>query len=137
MARVLGEKGSLFSAGANYAKFRPTYPQGLYNRIFTFTDKGQRQVAVDIGCGTGQVANVLGSHFEAVIGIDPSASQIESAKLSSSMDNVKYLQGNGEELSMISDASVDLITIAQAVRFVIIYLDYVTNNRRCTGSNKV
>lgn len=43
--------------------------------------KGQPHLlAVDLGCGTGQNSRRLAPHFQEVVGIDVSESQIEEAK---------------------------------------------------------
>lgn len=104
----------LFTAGGNYSKFRPTYPPQLFSSIFSFAEQWNKEksLAVDIGCGTGQVTSVLANSFEKVIGVDPSASQIGAAKR---ISNVEFYQGQGENLEMINEKSVDLITIAQTV----------------------
>jgi ubiquinone/menaquinone biosynthesis C-methylase UbiE len=41
--------------------------------------KGQRDLAVDIGAGTGQASVPLASHFKKVIAFDPSPGQLEQA----------------------------------------------------------
>lgn len=113
--RIIGEKGALFTAGKNYSLFRPCYPSSLFDAIHSFGSFNQPKLAVDIGCGTGQVSNILAESFTTVIAVDPSSSQIEAAKSKSQKDNVQYFITAGENLHMVDDNSVDLVTIAQTV----------------------
>ena len=73
-----GVHGQLFTSGSDYALFRPTYPQSLYDFIFSKM-KAEKNIAIDLGCGTGQTAEVLSRYFPSVIGIDNSVSQLASA----------------------------------------------------------
>ncbi|KAF9233621.1 S-adenosyl-L-methionine-dependent methyltransferase [Melanogaster broomeanus] len=93
-----------------YAASRPTYPQALYEYVFRFHD---------LGCGTGQ-ATVELTRFQKVIGTDPSAGMLESArKRLTSNDNVhqeqvEYVQSPAEKLEFLKPESVDLMIAAQA-----------------------
>ena len=49
----------------NYAKFRPTYPQELFDAIYEHVN--QFDLALDCGTGNGQVAVELAKKFEKVI----------------------------------------------------------------------
>jgi len=66
----------------HYAKYRPTYPPELYEKILQYLDEGseangRRELAVDIGCGCGHSTLALAKHFETVIGIDNSETQLK------------------------------------------------------------
>lgn len=99
------------AGGSNYANFRPTYPQQLVDELARVTP--HHRVAVDVGCGTGQLTGLLAGSFEEVIGIDPSADQIKNAR---PHDRVRYAVAPAEQLP-VEDASVDLITVAQAAHW--------------------
>ena len=47
-------------------------------------------LAVDIGCGTGQSTRPLAPYFEKVLGFDISEAQLENAKREETPDNVEY-----------------------------------------------
>lgn len=66
-----------------YQQFRPSYPEQLVDFVSSFgrPTNDRRTVAVDVGCGTGQLTHLLADRFEKVIGLDISASQIEQARL--------------------------------------------------------
>lgn len=100
---------NLFDSGSDYAAHRPSYPIDLPGLLATLP--AHRTCALDVGCGTGQLTAKLGHHFENVLGIDPSESQLSNA---TGPDNVRFLVGGSEHLPA-EDNSVDLITVAQAV----------------------
>lgn len=68
-----------FSTGsANYAAHRPTYPAQLVDELAALCP-GTR-LALDCGCGTGQLTVLLAERFERVVGTDASAAQIDKAQ---------------------------------------------------------
>jgi SAM-dependent methyltransferase len=95
----------------DYAKYRPGYPPALFEWLATLTP--QHSLAWDVGTGNGQAAVQLAHYFEQVIATDPSAEQIRNAQ---PHERVKYLVQPAEE-SGLDDASVDLITVAQALHW--------------------
>ncbi|KAI0049342.1 hypothetical protein FA95DRAFT_1604467, partial [Auriscalpium vulgare] len=67
---------------ARYAAARPTYPRQLYDFVFQYHERtrgAKWDTALDLGCGTGQ-ATVELTPFKRVVGVDPSAKMIESAR---------------------------------------------------------
>ena len=99
----------LFSGhAADYARFRPTYPPDLFTWLAEVSPG--RELAVDVGTGSGQAAVALATHFERVIGIDPSAEQIAQAQARS---GVEYRVAPAEATGL-ADGSVDLLVAAQA-----------------------
>jgi SAM-dependent methyltransferase len=65
---------------------------------------------VDVGTENGQAAVELAASFARVIGVDPSAQQIENA---TARPNVEYRVGTAEATG-VEPASADLVTVAQA-----------------------
>src|SRR6218665_1234932 len=106
-----------------YAKYRPTYPPDLYEKILQYLDEGssmkngRRGLAVDVGCGGGQSTLVLARHFEVVIGIDSSETQlIEAEKNIVESRKVYYRQASAEDMSSaVAEESADLVTVGSAV----------------------
>ncbi|MFG0528982.1 class I SAM-dependent methyltransferase [Pseudomonas sp. yb_2] len=70
-------------------------------------------LAVDVGCGTGQLTRLLADHFQTVAGFDPSADQIANA---SPLSNIHYGCALAEDLPLLS-RSASLITAAQAAHW--------------------
>jgi len=64
-------------ASESYAKFRPRYPDALFD--FLADAAAARDDAWDAGTGTGQAAIGLARLFDHVTATDPSTSQIERA----------------------------------------------------------
>jgi SAM-dependent methyltransferase len=101
-----------FSArSADYAAYRPTYPPALVDYLAGLC--AATDVALDAGCGTGQLSVLLAERFEHVIATDASAQQIESAEAHGS---VEYRVAPAER-SGLPDASVDLVVAAQAAHW--------------------
>lgn len=97
--------------GRDYALFRPDYPPALAAYLASISP-GRRR-ALDIGCGSGQLAVQLASHFDAVIGLDPSLEQLENA---AGHARVTYLCAPAEDIPL-NDGSADLIAAAQAAHW--------------------
>ena len=94
-----------------YAKFRPGYPVALTRSLAALASN--HQLALDVGCGSGQLTTPLAAHFDRVIGIDSSYSQLRHA---ASADNVAYQQHSAECFAL-RDNSADLIVAAQAAHW--------------------
>lgn len=101
-----------FSGHASlYAQARPHYPDALFDWIAE--NAPARECAWDAGCGNGQASVALARHFKRVIATDPSPQQIGHAQPHPRID---YRVESGERTS-ISEASMDAITVAQALHW--------------------
>jgi SAM-dependent methyltransferase len=94
-----------------YADFRPRYPASLYAWLASLVET--RSLAWDCGAGSGQASLDLAAHFEQVIATDASPAQIEAA---TPHPRVAYRLAPAEA-SGLPDASVDLVTVAQALHW--------------------
>lgn len=102
-----------FSNGsAGYAAYRPSYPLALVDALAGVSPGLQR--ALDCGCGSGQLSVLLAERFEQVVATDASAAQIENAQ---PREGVIYRRALAQD-SGLPDASVDLITVAQAAHWL-------------------
>ena len=101
-----------FSArSADYAAYRPTYPLSVVEYLAGVC--AEPDVAVDVGCGTGQLSVLLAERFRRVIATDASARQIEQAE---PHERVEYRVAPAENTGL-PDASVDLVAAAQAAHW--------------------
>lgn len=101
-----------FSAHADaYARYRPDYPPALFAWLAEIAPSRGR--AWDCATGSGQAAVALAEHFAEVIATDASEKQVRSAFRH---PRVAYRVAPAEQ-SGIEDASVDAITVAQAVHW--------------------
>ena len=68
-----------FSGHAStYARYRPDYPQELFDYLATLTPR--HELALDCATGSGQAAVGLARHYECVIATDGSVAQLKSAQ---------------------------------------------------------
>lgn len=106
-----GFKDHFSGHAADYARFRPSYPEALFGWLAEVSPGAGD--AWDAGTGNGQVAVALAKHFERVVATDASAEQIASAFPHPS---VSYRAARAED-SGLPDASVDLVTVGQALHW--------------------
>lgn len=101
-----------FSGVANrYADFRPHYPGEIFDYLATLVP---RTASVwDCAAGNGQATVDLAKRFSRVVATDASKEQIASA---TPMPNVEYRVAPAEQ-SGLPDASVALVTVAQALHW--------------------
>jgi len=101
----------LFSKQAGlYAKFRPHYPQELYEFIYSKVARFDK--AWDCATGNGQVARILSDKFKEVYATDISQQQLDHAY---QKPNITYSRGSAEHSGLTVD--FDLITVAQALHW--------------------
>jgi SAM-dependent methyltransferase len=98
-------------AAGRYAASRPRYPDGMFARFAALAPGRDR--AWDCGTGSGQAAIGLARWFDRVEATDASAAQIESAL---AHERVAYSVRTAED-SGLPDASIDLISVAQALHW--------------------
>jgi trans-aconitate methyltransferase len=99
---------------AAYRRFRPTYPEQLYARIFAQLGP-ERVLAVDLGAGTGLVSAVLGRHFHRVVAVEPDASMSAHLHETAPMAEIQSVDA---ELASFEPGSVDLVTCANAFHWM-------------------
>jgi SAM-dependent methyltransferase len=97
---------------ADYAKFRPGYPQELFDYLGSIAPS--RQLAWDCGTGNGQAAVGLATVFDRVIATDASEKQIANAQPHA---RVEYRVAPAEDAGIDSE-TVDLIMVAQALHWL-------------------
>ena|ERR1700761_2957539 len=136
---------STFNA-ARYATARSIYPQQLYDAVYEYhgqSPNARWEIAVDIGCGTGQITHNL-TKFKTVLGIDPSPKMVEQAKhglsqlAQNSVNEIAFHQGHAEELpEVIRPDSVDLVVAGQAAhwfKFPSVYTSLARAVRHSVGT---
>ncbi|XP_072253943.1 putative methyltransferase DDB_G0268948 [Leuresthes tenuis] len=101
---------------ASYWKYRISPSDHLIQQVFDFLEKHKGrpfELAVDVGCGSGQGTLLLAKHFASVVGTDVSPAQLEVALQHAKEPNITYRQCLAEELPF-ADSSVDLVTAMSA-----------------------
>lgn len=104
-------KDNFSSNSEAYARFRPGYPDELFDYLYSIVPG--RQNAWDCGTGNGQVARELAKRFQVVCATDISQSQLDNAVR---CPNITYSRQPAEKTDFKAD-SFDLITVAQAVHW--------------------
>jgi ubiquinone/menaquinone biosynthesis C-methylase UbiE len=108
----LRESSDHFSSIAKqYAQSRPTYPAELF--VWLAANCAARDLAWDVGAGSGQAAIALAAHYAKVLATDLSADQLAQAPAN---PRVEYLTAPTHE-SGLPDGCADLVTVAQALHW--------------------
>jgi len=123
-------KDNFSSQSAGYVRYRPVYPQQLYD--FIFQHIADKQAAWDCGTGNGQAAKELAKVFDKVYATDISPKQIENAIRD---DNIFYSVQQAERTNF-PDNSFDLITVAQALHWFR-FDDFYSELKRVAKPNAV
>jgi ubiquinone/menaquinone biosynthesis C-methylase UbiE len=104
-------KDNFSSQSSAYAKYRPVYPQELFQFLKEKLDQPDK--AWDCGTGNGQVAGELARFFKEVQATDISKQQLENALQHPKVD---YSIQPAEKTNF-PDSYFDLITVAQAIHW--------------------
>lgn len=97
-----------------YAAARPEYPDALFDLIATRVPANAR--VWEPGCGSGQATRGLAMRFAHVHATDPSAQQIAQHWAQDAASNVGLAVEPGER-TVLPDASVELVAVAQALHW--------------------
>jgi SAM-dependent methyltransferase len=108
---MTGFKDHFSGHAALYADCRPSYPPALAEALAELAPA--RGLALDCGCGSGQLSVLLAEPFDRVEATDASAAQIAQAVPHS---KVTYKVAPAEA-SGLHDASCDLVVAAQAAHW--------------------
>ncbi|EFC46716.1 predicted protein [Naegleria gruberi] len=119
-----------------YAKYRPTYPDELFEQIVALNcSKDQKKLNIlDVGCGSGQASFSLAKYAKLLVGVDPSENQIKQAKQKESQSNIQgckfdFIVGTDVNLlecvnqlesfhqSTTCENQFDLIVVAQSLHW--------------------
>lgn len=96
---------------AIYKKYRPLYPQALFDEILE--QVSARTKCWDCGTGNGQIAGRLSAYFDHVEATDISQNQLDQALRK---DNINYSRQRAESTDF-EDGQFDLITVGQAMHW--------------------
>ena len=113
---VARQTGRRFSKVADaYQEYRPEYPQALYDLIVELCPPRPDSCLLDVGCGTGNVANALAQAYPKVYGLDPSPEMLHHASRHQPENHkpIAWLQGLAEMLPF-SPGAIDLIAAGQS-----------------------
>jgi SAM-dependent methyltransferase len=110
---VSGDAVSQFAAvSKEYARFRPRYPRAIFQWIASLVER--HDLAWDCATGNGQAATGLAEDFAHVEATDASEDQLRHAMAN---PRITYRQAPAEH-SGLADATVDVVTVAQALHWL-------------------
>ncbi|UJP11183.1 methyltransferase domain-containing protein [Microbacterium sp. KUDC0406] len=98
---------SFLNVGEEYDRYRPGFPVAAADAIIS----AAVEAALDLGAGTGKFTERLVSRASRVIAVEPSEQML--AVLRSKLPAVESHVGTAEGIP-VADASVDVVTVAQA-----------------------
>jgi len=114
-----------------YKKFRPEYPEELFQMILSMSK--ERNECWDCGTGNGQVAKELSKYFRKVHASDISENQIKVAEKRS---NIEYSVTRSEKTNF-KENQFDLITVAQAIHWFDLKKFYAEAKRVGKNNSKI
>ncbi len=94
-----------------YSEFRPNYPDEMIQKIVSLVKN--KDTALDVATGNGQLASKLAQFFQTVYATDISENQLRQAP---AIDNVIYEKMAAEHTNFTAH-QFDLITVAQAIHW--------------------
>lgn len=102
----------------NYIKYRPRYPEELISYLQGHTGLTPMSKVADIGSGTGIFSALLLERGCTVYGVEPNAEMRSAAEqLMGAFERFHSVDGRAEDTTL-PNASVDLITVAQAFHWL-------------------
>ncbi|MEZ5647822.1 MAG: class I SAM-dependent methyltransferase [Alphaproteobacteria bacterium] len=105
---------NISSAGDDYDRWRPSFPEWVFDRLAKIGITGPGLRILDLGTGTGQFARELARHGAAVTGIDPSPQLLLTARRLDAEAHLRlhYITGHAEETGL-PGAAFNVVTAAQ------------------------
>lgn len=101
-----GSDSSLYASAADYyARYRPPYPQAVFDWIaqrFHLDGVGR---LLDVGCGTGQVCIPMSGFFEQVVAIDSDPDMVRLCRHAASnhaVGNLQVIRMKAEEIDSLA-----------------------------------
>jgi SAM-dependent methyltransferase len=99
---------------ADYARYRPAYPGGVYDLLAKQCGLRAGHVLADIGSGTGLLSRLFLERGNRVYGIEPNTEMRRGGEeFLSGYPNFTSIDGSAEATTL-ADASVDFVTAGQA-----------------------
>ncbi len=99
---------------ADYARYRPSYPEGLVPAIREAVGLTPAWVVADLGSGTGLSSRPFLEHGNPVVGVEPNEGMRGAAEASLAGFPAFRSVGGTAESTGLGDGSVDLVVAGQA-----------------------
>ncbi len=105
-----GETVQFGNAADDYTTYRASYPAELFRRLAAFGVGTPEQRLLDVGTGTGFLANEFADRGCAVVGLDVDRALLAEARVAG--ESVGYVRGETESLPFPAD-TFDAVTAGQ------------------------
>ncbi|MFD0204643.1 MULTISPECIES: class I SAM-dependent methyltransferase [Saccharothrix] len=108
-----------------YHRYRRGYPPEVFDALVEVFALTPDDVAVDLGCGTGQVTVPLADRVRAVVGVDPEPDMLARGRRAAAERgavNVSWVVGTDADVpalrAALGDGAVGVVTIGQALHWM-------------------
>jgi ubiquinone/menaquinone biosynthesis C-methylase UbiE len=115
---------NVFSGTARYyARYRPGYPDEVFQLLRKKFSPDHFSRVLDLGCGTGQVALPIAPFVSEVIAVDPQMEMLEETgalAAAGGIQNIRWIPGESGDLPQMAAAigEIDLTVIARAFHWM-------------------
>ncbi len=122
--RITWDPDNTFLGTARYyARYRPGYPDEVIRLLikkFALTGKSR---ALDLGCGTGQIALALALHVATVIALDPMEAMLKEGQAQASagrITNIEWIRGESGDIRRLAHkiGGIDITIIARSFHWM-------------------
>jgi trans-aconitate methyltransferase len=104
-----------------YQQYRRGYPPETITAIAERFSLTHNDIAIDLGCGTGQLTRPLATKARAVVGIDPEPDMLARARHEGGT-NITWMVGADTDIptltALLGERSVSTVTIGQALHWM-------------------
>ena len=109
------------STAAYYARYRPGYPPEFFARLRELFALDGRQTALDLGCGTGQIAVPFAGSVARVIAVDPQPDMLDLGRdyaADRGVTNVDWRVGDSTKLAELDLPVLDLVLMGSSFHWM-------------------
>lgn len=125
----------LHSKQSDYYKYRTPYLPKLFAQICEDLDIGEETSLMDLGCGSGEVSNILSNHAGKIYGIDGSSEMIAHAP---KKENIEYQVVDLNNSNPMIEKPVDHLFFGRSIHwFPAETLKRLTNERLFNKNGKI
>ena len=103
-----------------YSRFRPQYPDALFDYLVEKFEPEGNSSLLDVGCGTGQISIPFAPHFERVFAMDPDPDMLKEGQQVAeerAVRNIQWIHGGSDQLETIRPTLQNLRLVVMASSF--------------------
>lgn len=103
---------------SSYHQYRPSYSDSLIKFLVNSYHKGNNDLLVDVGCGTGLSTFSFEPFFKSLVGVDPSTAMLKCAIENYQTDKMKFKEGFGENITeLFKEESIDMVVAGESLQW--------------------